>query len=122
MSNPIRYSADDVDDMIRTTQRHRAKLIQAGHIDHFGREVHPQAPKAGDAKAAEPVTHDAYCVKCRQPRTVQTKKLHPAAKGRAARAEGDCPVCGTTTHAFKAEGDAKKLSDALQSTLAQTGE
>lgn len=121
MAERLVYTADHMDEMIRKTQAHRSKLIAAGHIDHFGREVHPPTTDGAGAVAPEPPTHEAHCLKCRTKRTVVTKKLHPSTKGKAARAVGDCPVCGTETHKFVGADTEGQMASSLQSTLAQQG-
>jgi len=41
----------------------------------------------------------AYCVKCRKPRTVKDAVVKEAANGRRM-AQGACPVCGTKVTRF----------------------
>ena len=64
-------------------------------------ELNPQVPPAGAAAgpAAGPVEIDGYCVKCKQPRTMQSVEMTRTKNGRAM-AKGKCPVCGTTMTKF----------------------
>jgi len=61
-------------------------------------ELFAQVPPAG-AAAAAPAEIDGYCVKCKQPRTMQAVEMTRTKNGRAM-AKGKCPVCGTTMTKF----------------------
>ena len=45
------------------------------------------------------MTIEAYCVKCREKRTVENAEVVELDNGRRA-AKGKCPVCGTTVNRF----------------------
>lgn len=117
MAQPIRYTAETMDALIHQSHKYKQSLRKSGHLDKFSNPVQPQTP---GAQKPEPVTHDAYCLKCRTKRTVETEKVEKHTNG-AGRAVGKCPNCGTMTHAMKSGADAKKLQDALEANRAQTG-
>lgn len=109
-----------MDKMLGATRKYKDHLRKSGKLDHFSNPVveQPAAP------APEPVTHEAFCMKCKTKRTVETQEVVPHAtnaSGAPHRAVGDCPVCGTKTHAFKSDQDGKKLHDALEANRAQVG-
>jgi len=52
-----------------------------------------------DKKASDP--NEAYCVKCREKRTMKDVTMTKTANGRNM-AKGKCPVCGTTMNKFLA--------------------
>lgn len=49
---------------------------------------------------------EAYCVKCRQKRSIKKGTVKQTANGRQM-AQGTCPVCGTTVTRFLAAEKAK---------------
>lgn len=117
---PKLYTADHMTSLITGTQKLKSAMRTAGRLDELNNPIPPPEANAEDKKV-EPVTHEAYCVKCKSKKTVETEKIHHPDTSKPGRAIGGCPTCGTKTHAFKSAKDAKQLSDALQSTLAQTG-
>ncbi len=46
-------------------------------------------------------SYEAYCVKCREKRTMKDAKMTKTSNGRNM-AKGKCPVCGTTMNKFLA--------------------
>jgi ssDNA-binding Zn-finger/Zn-ribbon topoisomerase 1 len=51
--------------------------------------------------ADKATTYEAYCVKCREKRTMKDAKMTKTSNGRNM-AKGTCPVCGTTMNKFLA--------------------
>jgi ssDNA-binding Zn-finger/Zn-ribbon topoisomerase 1 len=51
--------------------------------------------------ADKATTYEAYCVKCREKRTMKDAKMTKTSNGRNM-AKGNCPVCGTTMNKFLA--------------------
>jgi hypothetical protein len=69
--------------------------------------IHTKVKTGGGVLATEVI--EAYCVKCRQRRTIQGAKKVTTQKGRHA-IEGTCPVCGTKLFRFIAR-EKKTLSE-----------
>lgn len=115
---PVRYTVGHMDALIRSSQRYKATLRSAGVLDHFNNPVPPApAPDPSADPRPEPVSHDAYCVKCRAPKKVLTKEIQMHDNG-AGRAVGHCPTCGTAVHKFMKGADAQKLKSDLESAKA----
>jgi hypothetical protein len=115
-SEPVRYTVDHMDGLIRANQKYKAALRGQGHLDPFMNPV-PPAPPPDPSALPDPVSHDAYCVKCKAPKKVLTKDIQMHDNG-AGRAIGHCPTCGTATHKFMKGQDATKLKSDLDSAKA----
>jgi hypothetical protein len=116
---PVRYSIEHVDGLIRASQRYKMTLRSQGVLDHFMNPVPAPkpAPAGKQSELPEPVSHQAYCVKCKAPKKVLTKDIQMHDNG-AGRAVGHCPTCGTATHRFLKGTDAVKLKSDLDSAKA----
>jgi len=112
MTQPIRYTIDHVDAMIRATQGVKKGLRASGKLDEFNRPTTPAPPSA--KPKVDPPTHKAWCVKCKGSKTIQTADIKDTPNG-AGRAIGPCPDCGTSTHAFMSQVDTKRLRSQMQS-------
>jgi len=110
----VRYTADDMDDLIRAVVKHRQNLQKAGLVDHFGNAV---GPKPASPEAFRPVTHEGYCVKCKGKKTVNTEGVEKAKNGTAMRAHGSCPDCGTPVNTFVDGKTGQTLQGDLHSVL-----
>lgn len=117
MSEPLRYTIDHVDALIRANQKYKSSLRRTGRLDEFMRPVSPAKPAAAGAKKPEPVTHEAFCVRCKAKKIVETKKIDPTERG-VHHSVGTCPDCGTSVHSFHNAADGKRLADALASASA----
>ncbi len=115
MAEPLRYTIDHIDRMIRVNQQRKEDMRKRGKLDEFNRPVPP--PPAVKGKAPTPVTHEAYCLKCKSKKQVETSEVHETPKG-AGRAVGKCPDCGSVTHSFKKAEEAKSLKGAMASAKA----